>query len=160
MELNKRDGNSPWSIRQTAIYHKYMAADRSSSWIMIAASERTQSSIDLYIRNCTDLASFNPFEIHVLVLDSALSNWRSYIIDLSERITYQVRRAVLCRLASLLLISFSRTKYLLHLLMGRIQLSFLMYNSLPSHSAPTFSRLEFAEADHSSGRGASAIKRA
>ena len=78
---------------------------------MIAASERTRSSLDLYIRSCTDLASLNPFEIHALVLDSALANWRSYIIDLTERITHQVRRGLLCRFQFLLLISDSRTKY-------------------------------------------------
>lgn len=64
---------------------------------MIAASEKTQSSLDLYARSCTDLASLNPFEFHVLILDSALSNWRSYIIFLTERLTHQVRRAVCCR---------------------------------------------------------------
>ena len=110
-ELNNRGGNSPWSIRQTAICHKYTACDRSSSWIMIAASERTKSSLDLYIRNCTDLASLNPFEIHALVLDSALTNWRSYIIDLTKRITHQVRRALCCQFQLLLLIGGSRTKY-------------------------------------------------
>ena len=97
-ELNNREGNNPWSIRQTAIYHKYTAADKSSSWTMIAASERTRSSLDLYVKSCTDLASFNPFEIHVLVLDSALANWRSYIIDLTERISLQVRKSALLRL--------------------------------------------------------------
>lgn len=88
-ELNKRGGNRPWSIRQTAIHHKYKAANKSSSWVMIAASEKTQSSLDLYARSCTDLASLNPFEFHVLILDSALSNWRSYIIFLTERLTHQ-----------------------------------------------------------------------
>ena len=129
-ELNNREGNNPWSIRQTAIYHKYTAADKSSSWVMIAASERTRSSLDLYAKSCTDLASFNPFEIHVIVLDSALANWRSYIIDLTERITRQVRTPALLRLGSFLLIGCSRTKCLLHLSMGEIHFSFLMYKSL------------------------------
>lgn len=91
-ELNKRGGNRPWSIRQTAIYHKYTAVDKSSSWVMIAASQRTRASLDLYIGNAgsrIDLASLNPFEIHALVLDSALTNWRSYIIALTEQITHQ-----------------------------------------------------------------------
>ena len=78
---------------------------------MIAASEKTRSSLDLYIRSCTDLASLNPFEMHALILDSALANWRSYIIDLTERITCQVRRALCCQFQLLLLIGGSRTKY-------------------------------------------------
>ena len=76
---------------------------------MIAASERTQSSLDHYVGSCTDLASLNPFEIHVLVLDSALTNWRPYIIALTEEITHQVRRAVCCWLDLPLLISYSLT---------------------------------------------------
>ena len=112
---------------------------------MIAASERTQSSLDLYVKSCTDLTSLNPFEIHVLVLDSALANWRSYIIALTERITHQVRRAVCYRLELLLLTSCSQTKSLLPLSMGRIHPSFLMYSSIPSYSAPFFHGVRFAQ---------------
>ena len=61
---------------------------------MIAAPERTKSSLERYVASCTDLASLNPFEIHVLIFDSALANWRSYIIALTEKISLQVRRAV------------------------------------------------------------------
>ena len=161
-ELNNREGNDPWSIRQTAIYHKYTAADKSSSWIMIAASDRTRTSLDLYAKSCTDLALFNPFEIHVLVLDSALANWRSYIIDLTERITRQVRRPALLRLDSFLLISGSRTKCLSHLSMGEIHFSFSMYKSLAPPLqclSPKFQSWECAKVDHNVGRGASATKR-
>ena len=161
-ELNNREGNSPWSIRQTAIYHKYTAADKSSSWIMIAASERTRSSLDRYVKSCTDLVSFNPFEIHVLVLDSALANWRSYIIDLTERITRQVRRSAFLRLNSFLLISCSRTRCLSHLSMGEIHFSFSMYRFPPrplQSLNPKFQSWKCAEVDHNSGRGASATER-
>ena len=156
-ELNNREGNNPWSIRQTAFYHKYTAADKSSSWIMIAASERIRSSLDLYVKSCTDLALFNPFEVHVLVLDSALANWRSYIIDLTERITLQVRMLALLPFNSFSLISCSRKKCLSHLLMGQIQFSFSMYEShFPLFK---FQSWKCAEVDHNLGRGASAIKR-
>ena len=161
-ELNNREGSNPWSIRQTAIYHKYTAADKSSSWIMIAASERTRSSLDLYVRSCTDLASFNPFEIHVLVLDSALANWRSYIIELTERITSQVRGPAPLCLITILLNSCSRTKCLSHLSMGEIRFSFLMYKPFPppsSLSKSKFQNWKLAEVDHNVGRGASTTKR-
>lgn len=103
---------------------------------MIAASERTQVSLDRYAASCTDVVSLNPFEIHVLVLDSALANWRSYLIVLTEQVTHQVRRTICCGLSMLLLISSSRTKCLLPLSMGRIHLSFLMYTPVPSSSTP------------------------
>jgi len=58
---------------------------------MIAASKRTKRSLDRYVRSCNNLASLNPFEIHVIVLDTALENWRPYIIALTERVMQQVR---------------------------------------------------------------------
>ena len=90
-ELNNRPVQDPWSIRQTAVYHKYKANDKSSSWVIIAASKRTETSLDRYIKSCEDIAQSNPFEVHLIVLDTALANWRPYIISLTERITQQVR---------------------------------------------------------------------
>ena len=62
---------------------------------MISASERTEVALDRYVRSCTDLASLNAFEIHVIVLENALANWRPYIIDLTERVMQQVKSS--CR---------------------------------------------------------------
>ena len=89
-ELNNRRAQDPWSIRQTVVYHKYKTNDRSSTWVMIAASRRTETSLDRYIKSCEDIAQLNPFEIHLILLDTALANWRPYIVDLTERITQQV----------------------------------------------------------------------
>lgn len=90
-ELNNRPVRDPWSIRQTVVYHKYKANDKSSSWVMIAASKRTETSLDRYIKSCEDdIVELNPFEIHLIVIDTALANWRPYIVGLTERITQQV----------------------------------------------------------------------
>lgn len=93
-ELNNRSVLEPWSIRQTAIYHKFKANDRSSSWVMIAPSKSAETSLDRYIKSCKDIAQLNPFEIHLIVLDTALANWRPYIIGLTERITKQTDRVL------------------------------------------------------------------
>lgn len=93
-ELNNRSIHDPWSIRQTAVYHKFKANDQSSSWVMIAASKNTEISLDRYIKSSENIAQLNPFEIHLIVLDTALANWRSYIVGLTERITQQVRRTL------------------------------------------------------------------
>lgn len=58
---------------------------------MIAPSKSAETSLDRYIKSCKDIAQLNPFEIHLIVLDTALANWRPYIIGLTERITKQVR---------------------------------------------------------------------
>lgn len=88
---NKRSVQDHWSMRQTAIYHKFKKNDNSSSWVMIAPSKRTETSLDRYIKSCENIAQLNPFEIHLIVLDTALANWRPYIVGLTEKITQQVR---------------------------------------------------------------------
>ena len=94
-ELNKRDQRRPWSIRQTSIYHKYRTETRASTWVMVAASKSLETNIDRYVRSCTDIPQLNPFEIHVLILDNALVNWRQCILHLTERATQQVRKNLL-----------------------------------------------------------------
>ena len=91
VDLNRRDDSKPWSIRQTVIYHKYQSGNKSSTWVMVSPSEKTEVCLDGYIQKCGDMTLLNPFEIHLLVLDTLLANWRPYIVDLTERITQQVR---------------------------------------------------------------------
>lgn len=93
-ELNNRSNQDPWSIRQTAIYHKYKTSDKSSSWVMIAASKRAETSLDRYIKSCKDMAQLNPFEIHLIIIDTAMANWRPYIVGLTERITQHTDRVL------------------------------------------------------------------
>ncbi len=99
VERNKRNVPESWSIRQTAIYHKFRSNKRSSTWIMISASERTERCLDRYVKSCRDVASLSPFEIHLIVLDTALANWRPYIVGLTEKVTEQVYQGC-CSLTS------------------------------------------------------------
>ena len=93
VELNHRDTDAPWSVRQTAVYHKYKMDKRSSTWVTISISERAERCLDRYIKSSQHLAIENPFDVHLILLDTALANWRPYIVSLTERITKQVRLA-------------------------------------------------------------------
>lgn len=90
VELNFRSSQTPWSVRQTVIYHRYEVEEKASTWIIISASTLIEDSLNGYIKNSEDLSALNPFEIHVILLDTALGNWRSYIIFLTEEISKQV----------------------------------------------------------------------
>lgn len=90
VELHGRASRMPWSVRQTVIYHKYRVQGEASTWILIAASSKTEVCLDRYIKSCRDLSNINPFEIHVIIIDVALANWRPYITYLTEEITKQV----------------------------------------------------------------------
>lgn len=85
-ELNNRTSTEPWSIRQTAIYHRFRANEMASTWVMVSASRRAERCIDRYVKGCVDLAPLNPFEIHLILLDTVLANWRPYLISLTDRI--------------------------------------------------------------------------
>lgn len=60
---------------------------------MISASKRAELCLDRYIKSSGNIPEPNPFEVHLVLLDTALANWRPYIVDLTERITRQVFKA-------------------------------------------------------------------
>lgn len=61
-----------------------------STWVLVSASNNTEGCLHKYAQCAGDLATLNPFEIHLILLDSMLANWRPYIIYLTEEITKQV----------------------------------------------------------------------
>lgn len=92
VELNNRSGRTPWSTRQTAVYHKFSYGQEanSSTWVFVAIPKRTKLSLGRYVRGSSDLTALNPFETHLIILDTILANWRPYIVYLTERINEHV----------------------------------------------------------------------
>ena len=84
-------------MRQTAVYHKHSYGQdvNTPTWMLVAASKRTKRSVRKYVEGSSNLTALNPFEIHLIILDTSLANWRPYIIYLTEQITEQVRCAEL-----------------------------------------------------------------
>ena len=89
VELNHRSTARPWSMRQMAVYQGHKSMEKSSIWILLSASQRTETCIDRYIKSAENLHELNPFEIHVLILEIALTNWRPYIMHLTKEISQQ-----------------------------------------------------------------------
>ena len=73
-----------------AVYHKYRTERNASTWVIIAASTRTEVALDRYIKSSEKVAILNPFEIHVILLESVLENWRPYVIHLTQEISKEV----------------------------------------------------------------------
>jgi hypothetical protein len=93
VEFTNRPGRKdPWSLRQFAIYHRFKPKPqhRCSTWILVGASHRTEVRLDRYTRSVDDLTGCNPFELHVIFLDTAIASWRPYLVDLTQKVTYQV----------------------------------------------------------------------
>lgn len=92
IELTDRSGKSPWSLRQFAVYHKFKPTSETgcSTWILVGASQRIEVHLDRYPRSIDNLKGYNPFELHVMFIDTTLANWRPYLVDLNKMMTKQV----------------------------------------------------------------------
>lgn len=80
---NAYQPTSRWSFRQTAVYCSFPSALEQSTWIFVTPSALAQQRIDGYASCRNESSKFNPFEIHLLLLDTAMMNWRHYLIDLA-----------------------------------------------------------------------------
>ncbi|KAF1940154.1 hypothetical protein EJ02DRAFT_406954 [Clathrospora elynae] len=93
---NRPGGKKPWSLRQFATYHRYKSSQWSpcSTWILVGASQRTELRLDQYTRSIKDLIQANPFELHVIFLDTAIASWRPYLVYLTQLVNYQSDKAI------------------------------------------------------------------
>lgn len=90
-ENDKGDNKDPWSIRQSAVYHQHAEGTKLDTWILIAASESAKRRIDDYASHACQIHT-NPFELHLVILDTSIANWRWYIAELTEKTTAQVNK--------------------------------------------------------------------
>ena len=104
VELNGReltDGQSPWSIRQTGVYHRLSAPSPASSpetqksksmFLLIAPSEsaETQLGYCLQMSNKYEEA-MSPWNMHRLLIADSLKNWKDYMVFLDDQLREQVR---------------------------------------------------------------------
>jgi hypothetical protein len=92
IEFTNRPEKSPWSLRQFAVYHKFIHSEstRCSTWLLIGASQRTESSFNEYVEHVSDVNRAHPFELHVIFLNTAISSWRAYLIYLLEQVAQVV----------------------------------------------------------------------
>lgn len=97
---------------QTAIYHKFYFDKRSSTWVLISASTAAEASLDRYIKKSGILAESSPLEIHLILLDAALANWRPYIVYLTEQVIDMVwKHSRSSQIRGFTHIRISQTKY-------------------------------------------------
>ena len=87
---NERSSGSPWSLRQTAVYHQYNASTNNSTWIFLQPSTimqrrytDTQQSVSL---------SCHPAALHVVLLFAIAADWKDYISYLRQEIDILVCR--------------------------------------------------------------------
>lgn len=81
MEYTNRLGKNPWSLRKFAVYHKYRSDPHNfcSTWLLLGASQRTESCLEEYRSSIGDLKAAYPFELHLLFVKVAMAAWKPYL---------------------------------------------------------------------------------
>jgi Mg2+ and Co2+ transporter CorA len=72
-----------WSLRQSAIFCRYAPGGDGASWLFITISQRMQQRLNSIVADSGSFNDSDPFEVHFLLIDSAISSWRQYLVDLS-----------------------------------------------------------------------------
>lgn len=88
IEFTNRPDSPPYSLRQFAVYHKYVAKgpDRCSTWLLFGMSQRTEMCFDNLMRREDDPHALNPMITHVLLFDVVIASWRPYLLHLDDSI--------------------------------------------------------------------------
>jgi hypothetical protein len=109
VELNGRatiKGESEWSIRQTAVYHKLKSSNQEagsnklefdSTFLLIAPSENAEWQMGRYLNQCTseNVGIPSPWNIHRILIADSLRGWMDYMATLEARLKRQVRHVII-----------------------------------------------------------------
>ena len=90
VELNGRgtidQPTSRWSLRQTVVHYSHFRLDSPASWIFITLSRLAESRLNEYLPHCSRESSCSHFGVHLLIHDTAIANWRPYLVDLAAKV--------------------------------------------------------------------------
>jgi hypothetical protein len=85
-----QEPTTQWSLRQTAIYCRSCPSGDGNVWLFTTISPVAQRRLDAYVIEHESIGLTSPFEIHLLLLDTAIANWRFFLIALSAEIDEEV----------------------------------------------------------------------
>lgn len=93
MERHDRTNLGPafkaWSLRQCAIACRHTPDQSGTSWAFITLSKLMQRRLNSMALGGRFRQDVDPFEMHQLLIDAAISSWRPYLIELGAEIDGQ-----------------------------------------------------------------------
>jgi Mg2+ and Co2+ transporter CorA len=96
VELNGRGDlerpTSRWSLRQTVVHNSPSRSELPASWIFITLSRVAESRLNEYLPRCAMKSACSAFGVHLLIHDTAIANWRPYLIDVAAEIDQHASR--------------------------------------------------------------------
>ncbi|KAI9801453.1 MAG: hypothetical protein M1833_002685 [Piccolia ochrophora] len=84
------EGKNPWSV-----YHRHCPSTNENIWILIAPSKSMETKMNSYLERLSESFQLVPFEMHLVLIDCAIANWRRYMAELTEEINQQSDMVVL-----------------------------------------------------------------
>jgi hypothetical protein len=81
-----QEPTTQWSLRQSTIYSRSCSSTEETIWLFITISPIVQRRLDAYITGNQRADLANNFEIHLIILQTVISNWRFFLIALSAEI--------------------------------------------------------------------------
>lgn len=96
VDLNGRGSlhqpTSRWSLRQTAIYSRHRSSRDEGTWIFVTPSRLAKHRLTELAHNQGSNSPSSPFTIHLLLLETAIANWRPYLVDLATETDQHAER--------------------------------------------------------------------
>ena len=97
-EDNGREENEDesWSIRQTAVYHKFTRGlvegeDHKSMFLLVAASPHAEDLYNQYLQNSvSDERRIVASNLHRILIADSVKGWTGYLASLEKRLTEKV----------------------------------------------------------------------
>ena len=90
VELNGRGyperPTSRWSLRQTVVHYGTSCSELPTSWVFVTLSHAAELRLNEYLSNCAMKSACSAFGVHLLIHDTAIANWRPYLIDVAAEI--------------------------------------------------------------------------
>lgn len=99
-----REGNpdyDPWSVRQTAVYQRYISAQDKVIFILVAPSDEAGVNLEQEVLRLKRSGKHvNPFHLHLILVSTIHENWRLYIRSLERALTKQSNQVTLAQVQS------------------------------------------------------------
>ncbi|PVH93691.1 hypothetical protein DM02DRAFT_695243 [Periconia macrospinosa] len=76
----------PYFIRPFVVHHRCIprTTNGCATWILIGSSAQIEEKVDKFTCSTDDLIMKNPFELHLALLNTAISSWLSFLRDIEK----------------------------------------------------------------------------
>ncbi|KAI8630293.1 hypothetical protein F5Y19DRAFT_429563 [Xylariaceae sp. FL1651] len=109
-ERHARDLEDPWSCRQSAIHHSFLAVSGRSTSVVIQPPEAFDLIVD---------STSHPMSLHIRYLHAAIANWREYLDSFAQRFNILNQQIAIPKPYQKFKINFSHEQHL-HYLRGKV----------------------------------------